>query len=546
MTEETTEAGHGMAELQKNDTIEAEITGFSSDGGGVCRAEGRAVFVPRAIPGERWRVRIVKVNRTAVWGRGVELLRPSPRRIEPACPAFGRCGGCACMHMTYDGELTFKLGRVNDALQRIGGLALRAESILGAECVEGYRSKAIYNFAPGPVCGFYRARSHDVIAAPRCLLQPESFDRAANALLAWMKENRIPAYDESAGSGLVRHLFLRAGSRGFTACIVAAGDIPVSAANALRGACPELTGVLLCRNDRPGNTVLTNDIRPLWGRETVEQTIGGAIFDLSPLTFFQVNVPQAERLYALVREYAEPAGKTVLDLYCGAGSIGLAAARDAGRLIGNDVVPSAVENARRNAERNGAANASYFCGDASAVAARLAEEGLRPDVVITDPPRKGMDETVLAALAAMAPERLVYVSCDPGTLARDLKRLAALGFAAVKCTAVDMFPRTQHVETVVKLSQQIASTHIKVELDLDELDRTQAEAKATYQEIQEYVLKNHGLRVSNLYISQIKRKCGLEMGTNYNLPKSDDPKVPKCPPEKEAAIMDALKHFQMV
>ena len=454
MTEETTEAGHGMAELQKNDTIEAEITGFSSDGGGVCRAEGRAVFVPRAIPGERWRVRIVKVNRTAVWGRGEELLRPSPRRIEPACPAFGRCGGCACMHMTYDGELTFKLGRVNDALQRIGGLELRAESILGAECVEGYRSKAIYNFAPGPVCGFYRARSHDVIAAPRCLLQPESFDRAANALLAWMKENHIPAYDESAGSGLVRHLFLRAGSRGFTACIVAAGDIPVSASNALRGACPELTGVLLCRNDRPGNTVLTNNIRPLWGRETVEQTIGGAIFDLSPLTFFQVNVPQAERLYALVREYAEPAGKTVLDLYCGAGSIGLAAARDAGRLIGNDVVPSAVENARRNAERNGAANASYFCGDASAVAARLAEEGLRPDVVITDPPRKGMDETVLAALAAMSPERLVYVSCDPGTLARDLKRLAALGFAAVKCTAVDMFPRTQHVETVCCLYHQ--------------------------------------------------------------------------------------------
>ena len=452
--EETTEVRYGMAELRKNDTIEAEITGFSSDGGGVCRAEGRAVFVPRAIPGERWRVRIVKVNRTAVWGRGEELLLPSPHRIEPACPAFGRCGGCACMHMTYGEELTFKLGRVNDALQRIGGLALRAETILGAENVEGYRSKAIYNFAPGPVCGFYRARSHDVIAAPRCLLQPESFDRAAHALLDWMMENRIPAYDESTGDGLIRHLFLRAGSCGFMACIVAAGDIPPSAANALRSACPKLTGVLLCRNGRPGNTVLTDDIRPLWGKDTVEQTIGGAAFSLSPLTFFQVNVPQAERLYALVREYAEPAGKTVLDLYCGAGSIGLAAARDAGRLIGNDVVPSAVENARRNAEQNGAANASYFCGDAAAVAARLAEEGLRPDVIITDPPRKGMDETVLAAAAAMAPERLVYVSCDPGTLARDLKRLAALGFEVRKCTAVDMFPRTQHCEAIISMSRE--------------------------------------------------------------------------------------------
>ena len=443
-----------MAELRKNEEIEAEITGFTSDGGGVCRAEGRAVFVPRAIPGERWRIRIVKVNRTAVWGRGVELLRPSPNRIEPACPAFGRCGGCACMHMTYGEELSFKLGRVNDALRRIGGLELRAETILGAESVERYRSKAIYNFAPGPVCGFYRARSHDVISAPRCLLQPESFDRAAAALLAWMKDNGVPAYDETTGEGLVRHLFLRAGSRGFIACIVAAGEVPAAAADAMRNACPELTGVLLCRNDRPGNAVLTDDIRPLWGADTVEQTVAGASFELSPLTFFQVNVAQAERLYALVREYAEPAGRTVLDLYCGAGSIGLSIARDAERLLGNDVVPSAVENARRNAERNGVANASYFCGDASAVAAKLAADGLCPDIVITDPPRKGMDETVISSIAAMGPERLVYVSCDPGTLARDLKRLAALGFEAQKCTAVDMFPRTQHIEAVCLLQRK--------------------------------------------------------------------------------------------
>lgn len=443
-----------MAELRKNDMIDAEIMGYSSDGGGVCRAEGRAVFVPRAIPGERWRVRIVKVNRTAVWGRGEELLLPSPHRVEPGCPAFGRCGGCACMHMTYEEELSFKLGRVNDALRRIGGLDLRAETILGAERTDSYRSKAIYNFAPGPVCGFYRARSHDVISVPRCLLQPESFDRAADALLAWMKENGVSAYDESTGQGLVRHLFLRAGSRGFQACIVAAGDVPASAANALRAACPDLTGVLVCRNDRPGNAVLTDDIHPLWGAETVEQMIGGAKFDLSPPTFFQVNVPQAERLCALAREYAEPAGKTVLDLYCGAGSIGLAVARDARQLLGNDVVPSAVENARRNAARNGVANASYFCGDAAAVAAKLAADGLRPDVIITDPPRRGMDENVLYSIAAMAPERLVYVSCDPGTLARDLKRLAVLGYEARKCTAVDMFPRTQHVETVCCLYHQ--------------------------------------------------------------------------------------------
>ena len=535
-----------MAELRKNDIIEAEITGFTSDGGGVCRAEGRAVFVPRAIPGERWRVRIVKVNRTAVWGRGEELLVPSPHRVEPACPVFGKCGGCACMHLDYETELAFKLGRVNDALRRIGGLELRAEEILGADCSEGYRNKAIYNFAPGPVCGFYRARSHEIVPTARCLLQPESFDRAAQALLGWMRDKSVPAYDEATGAGLIRHLFLRSGADGLMACVVAAGDIPGSAVNALRASCPELTGVCLCRNDRPGNVVLTDDIRTLWGRGTVERTIFDARFELSPLTFFQVNAAQTEKLYRLAGEYAEPAGKVVLDLYCGAGAIGQSIARDARRLIGNDVVPSAVESARRSAERSGLVGAEYICGDAAAVARRLAEEGLRPDVVIADPPRKGMEPEALRSIASMGPDRIVYVSCDPGTLARDLKRLAELGYRAEKCAAVDMFPRTQHIETVVQLSQQKASTHIKVELDLDELDRTQAEAKATYQEIQEYVLKTHGLKVSNLYISQIKRKCGLEMGTNYNLPKSDDPKVPKCPPEKEAAIMDALKHFQMV
>ena len=441
-----------MTELNKNEIYEAVIDGFSSDGGGVCRIGGRAVFVPRAIPGETWRVRIVKANRTAVWGRGEELLLSSPHRVRPACPVFGKCGGCACMHLDYETELAFKLDRVNSALHRIGGIDLKADGILGAESTEAYRNKAIYNFAPGPVCGFYRARSHDVIPSPRCLLQPESFDRIAEALVAWMKENDIPAYDDS-GHGLVRHLFLRRGSGGILACIVAAGEVPASAVPALRGACPELAGICLCVNDRPGNTVLAGNIRTLWGSPSVELHICGADFDLSPRTFFQVNTCQAENLYNLVRSYAEPAGKTVLDLYCGAGSIGLSVARDAAHLIGSDIVPEAIENARRNAEKNGVPNAAFLCGDASSVAAELASDGLHPDVIITDPPRKGMDEPVLAAIAEMAPNRLIYVSCDPGTLARDIRRLAVMGFSAERCTAVDMFPRTKHVETVVLLTK---------------------------------------------------------------------------------------------
>ena len=440
--------------LRKNAIYEGEITGLTSQGAGVCRLEGRAVFVPRALPGERWRIRIVKVTKTAVFGRGEALLSPSPQRREPACPVFGKCGGCAAMHMDYAMELEFKLNRVNDALRRIGGLDLRAERIIGADRQDSYRNKAIYNFAPGPVCGFFRPRSHDVVEVSRCLLQPEEFDRAAQALLGWMRENGVPAYNETTGEGLVRHLYLRRTSSHFAACIVAAGDVDMGAVQAMRRACPALTGVLVCENKKQGNTVLDGPVRLLWGSAGVEQSLCGARFDLSPLTFFQVNTAQAEKLYRLAGEYAEPAGKTVLDLYCGAGTIGLSVARDAARLIGSDIVPDAVENARHNAVKNGVENAEYICGDAKDVAARLAGNGLRPNVIITDPPRKGMDEAVLHAIVSMAPERVVYVSCDPGTLARDLKRLNELGYTPQRCAAVDMFPRTHHVETCVLLVRQ--------------------------------------------------------------------------------------------
>lgn len=440
-------------ELKKNDIYEASVDSFSSDGGGVCRVEGRAVFVPRALPGERWLVRILKVNRTAVWGRGEELLEASPERQKPLCPHFGKCGGCAAMHMTYACELRFKLGRVNDALRRIGALDLQADTIVGADRQDSYRNKAIYNFAPGPVCGFYRPRSHDVVQPERCLLQPEVFDRAARAVLTWMTETHVPAYDEKTGKGLVRHLYLRQSRNHLAACIVSAGRVDTSVVESLRRACPELTGVFLCVNQTPGNVVLSGDMSLLWGSGIVEETLCGAKLTLSPLTFFQVNTVQAERLYTIAGQYAEPEGKIVLDLYCGAGSIGLAVARNASRLIGSDIVPSAVENARRNAVQNGVENAEYFCGDASAVAAKLAADGLRPNVIITDPPRKGMAEPVLDALAAMAPERIVYVSCDPGTLARDLKRLTGRGYTPTRCTAVDMFPRTHHVESVVLLEK---------------------------------------------------------------------------------------------
>ena len=530
----------------KNQIYEATVDGFTSQAEGVCRIGGRAVFVPRALPGETWRVRIVKVTRTAVWGRGEELLVPSPHRTEPRCPVFGRCGGCAALHMDRELEAKCKLDRVNDALRRIGGLELQAEGILPAPARESYRNKAVYNFAPGPVCGFYRSRSHEVVPAPRCLLQPPAFDAAAAALLDWMNAEGVPAFDEATGRGLIRRLFLRRTSTHFAVCVEAADDLPAGAVRALREACPDLTGVLACRNGDPGNVVLNGPMTTLWGEGTVWERICGARLELSPNAFFQVNTAQAETLYRLAGEYAQPAGKTVLDLYCGAGAIGLAVARSARRIIGSDIVPAAVDNARRNAAVNGVDNAEYICGDAKEVAARLAAAGLRPDVIITDPPRKGTDEAVLAAMAAMGPERIVYVSCDPATLARDLKRLSALGYIPRRAMAVDMFPATAHVETVCLLSKLNVKQHIEVELTMDEMDLTAAEKKASYEEIKEYVLEKFGMKVSHLYIAQVKRKCGIIERENYNKPKSESAKQPQCPPEKEAAIRAALEYFRMI
>ena len=444
-----------MDELRKNMLIEADITGYTHEGHGVCRVDGRAVFVPRTLPGERWLIRLVRVSRTAVWGRAEELRSaPSPERCEPDCPVYGRCGGCATRHMRYEEELRFKLGRVNDALQRIAGLELRADRIHAAPATEGYRNKAIYNLAPGPTVGFYRARSHEVIRTDRCALLPDGFDRTAAALTEIMTERGIPAYDETDGSGQIRHLLLRRFGPNFLACVTATAPLPDGMAGELMRRCPELTGVVECINPLPGNAVTDGIMNTCAGSKHVTVELCGAIFLLDARSFFQVNTAQAEVLYNLVREYAEPTGRSVLDLYCGVGSIGIAAARDASLLIGSDIVPEAVENARINADANGLPDAEYITGDASDVAQKLADRGLRPEIIIVDPPRKGLGPAVIEAIGRMAPEKLVYVSCDPATLARDLRELTTVGLTPRRAAAVDLFPRTRHVETVVLMSRK--------------------------------------------------------------------------------------------
>ena len=543
-----------MDDLKKNEIYEAAMTGFTSEGAGVCRIKGRAVFVPRALPGETWRVRIVKVTKTAVFGRGEERLTTSPERVEPDCPNFGRCGGCNLMHMSYECELQMKLDRVNDALRRIGGTEVRAERILGSERVEGYRNKAIYAVGEGengPVAGFYRTGSHDIIPAPNCLLQSDEASKCAGAVVDWMRTNGVSAWN--GRSGTVRHVYTRRARDGAALCCVVTGrrlspSLTRSLTEALRIACPALTGVVECVNRTEGNTVLSGDFRTLWGSGTLRDRLCGFEFELAPQAFYQINPPQAERLYAQALEYALPErGGTVLDLYCGAGTISLCLSQRAERVIGAEIVPEAVENARANAERYGVTNAEFICGDAGEAARELKSRGITPDAIVVDPPRKGMDAPALEAIASMQPDRLVYVSCDPATLSRDISRLRPLGYTPASALAVDMFPRTAHVETVVLLSKgEIDSKKVRVEFSLEDMDMSGFQNDATYEQIKAYVLEKHGLKVSSLYISQVKRKCVLEVGQNYNLSKKEDAKVPKCPPEKEAAIIDALRHFGVV
>lgn len=445
-----------MDELKKNSIFTAEIENWSSEGAGVARIGGRAVFVPGTIPGEIWEIRIVKVTATAVFGKGEVCLNPSPERIEPDCPLYPRCGGCALRHMSYAAELEFKLRRVNDAYRHIGGLELQAEEILAAPETDGYRNKAIYAVSPDLRPGFFRPRSHDVIPLERCALQREGSDRAAKAVCDFCRENGISPYDEHSGKGILRHVFTRTARSGaMQVTVVAAGGFgskTEALVRAVLDACPETVGIILNVNKTRGNTVLAGSFYTLWGSDTLEDTLCGAKFELSPRSFYQVNPVQAERLYARTLEFAAPEGKgTVLDLFCGAGTISLCLARGAEHVIGVEIVPEAVENARENAARNGIENVEFLCADAGEAAQELLRRGIRPGAVVVDPPRKGLDGAVIDAVCSMEPERVVYVSCNVATQARDLKLFAERGYTAVKAVAVDQFSRTSHVETVALL-----------------------------------------------------------------------------------------------
>ena len=450
--------------LKKNEIYESEITGYTAEGLGVCRINGAAVFVPHAVRGEIIKVRITKVSSSYCYGRVEEIISPSPSRIEPECPYFKGCGGCALLHMSYAEELNLKLENLNQCLRHIGGASLNAEEIIGCDNIYNYRNKVTYfvsGSAGSAYFGLYAARSHNVIDISDCLIQNPLAQKAADAVIEFINDRRIPPYDESTGRGCIRYINFRGSYHleGSVLCITAAkglGAYTSAFVNHIVSRCPFITGIVLNINKKPGNELLTGDFYTLYGQSELSDTLCGCSFKISPRSFYQVNPLQAEKLYAKALEFIS-SGKcdNVLELYCGIGTISHLLSAKFKNVIGVEIVPEAIENAVLNAKSNNISNIEFICADASDALKILSEREIVPDAVLVDPPRKGMLPDAIDYVCKMAPERIVYVSCNPSTLARDIKIFTEKGYALSRITAVDMFPRTHHCEVVALLSKVV-------------------------------------------------------------------------------------------
>ena len=544
-------------EFRKNDLVTLEIEDCGIDGEGIGKADGFTVFVKDAVIGDTVTAKIIKAKKNYGYGRLMEVLKPSPYRVEPKCEFARQCGGCQLQALSYEQQLVFKTNKVKGHLERIGGFTdIPMEPIIGMDELFHYRNKAQFpvgrNKEGKIVTGFYAGRTHNIIENRDCALGVAENKEVLDRVIAHMEKYGIEPYNEATGKGLVRHVLIRYGyfTKEVMVCLILNGNKIPKEELLVKSLCeiPGMTSITINVNKKHSNVILGEEIRLLWGQEYITDRIGDISYQISPLSFYQVNPMQTQKLYAKALEYADLHGEeTVWDLYCGIGTISLFLAQKAKFVRGVEIVPAAIENAKENAKLNGLENTEFFVGKAEEVLPReYKKNGVYADVIVVDPPRKGCDETLLETMIEMNPERIVYVSCDSATLARDLKYLCKRGYELRKVCPVDQFGMTVHVETVVLLSQQKPDDTIEIDLDLDELDATSAELKATYQEIKDYVLKESGLKVSSLYISQVKRKCGIEVGENYNLPKSENARVPQCPKEKEEAIKAALKYFAMI
>lgn len=539
--------------LRKNDEVTVTIERFAGEAG-LAHLDGLTLFVQGALPGEKVIARAQKIEKTHAFMKTLQVLSPAPGRAEPPCPYYEKCGGCVCQHMDYSLSLQMKRERVRDALQRIGGLEVEVQPVLGMEQPWRYRNKTalpVGGEKGAPAIGFYAPRSHRIINISGCLIAREESDKVSGVVRLWMEKFQVPPYCEETRLGLIRHIMSRVSRDGQVMAVViaAAPSLPHEREliAMLRAGVPGLCSLYLNINRRGDNVILGPESRLLYGQERLRDTLCGLEYALSPQSFFQVNPLQTEKLYQTAVDFAGlTENDLAMDLYCGAGTISLLLARRARQVIGIEVVPQAIRDAEENARANQVKNAVFHAAAAEELLPRLVAQGLHPQVVVLDPPRKGCEEAVLHAIAHAAPRRIVYVSCDPATLARDAKILCANGYRAQRCQPVDMFCWTGHVETVCLLSKIRSAPHIDIDLDMTELDVTAAETKATYEEIKAYVLEHTGLKVSCLYIAQVKAKHGIIERECYNKAKAEGNPVPKCPPEKERAIEEALRHFQMI
>lgn len=568
--------------MKKNDSIELKIEDMGVDGEGIGKYEGMTFFVKDAVIGDTIRAGITKLKKNYGYARVQEILEPSPYRVQPECPLYARCGGCQIQAMDYRQQLCYKQKKVRGNLIRIGGFAPELidsvmEEIVGMEQPYRYRNKAQFPIGADrdgmPVAGFYAARTHSIIPVEDCKLGVTQNEQILGAVLSYMRENGVRPYDETTGKGLVRHVLIRYGftSKELMVCLVINGETLPQEKKLVDALCKieGMTSISVNINRKNTNVILGEETRTVWGSDYITDQIHlrdcdhdfaltdtAIAYHISPQSFYQVNPVQTEKLYSLALSYAGLTGReTVWDLYCGIGTISLFLAQKAGKVYGVEIVPQAIEDARSNAALNGITNASFFVGKAEEVLPEFYEKEsrkpdadmLHPDVIVVDPPRKGCDEKCLETMLRMEPNRIVYVSCDPATLARDLKILCGGGYELRKVRPVDQFGHTTHVETVVLLSKgMFDSRKVKVDFSLEDMDLSEFKGKATYEQIKAYVLEQTGLKVSSLYIAQIKKKCGLDVGENFNLPKSENARQPQCTPEKEEAIMQAFKHFGIV
>lgn len=560
--------------MQKNEIVKVKIEDIGVGGEGIGKVDGYTLFIKDAIIGDVVEAKVMKAKKNYGYARLMNVLTPSKDRVEePVCPMARKCGGCQIQEMKYPAQLAFKEAKVRGNLERIGEVPteLLDQIMHPAVGMDGegmqpfrYRNKAQFPIGTDKdgrvIAGFYAGRTHSIIENTDCALGVEVNEEILNCILDFMEEFKIPAYDEVKHKGLVRHVLLRYGFKTdeIMVCLVINGKT-IPHCHDLVGRLrqiPGMTSITLSTNTAKTNVIMGDTIRLLWGQEFITDYIGEIKYQISPLSFYQVNPVQTEKLYGLALDYAGLTGnEAVWDLYCGIGTISLFLAKKAKQVYGVEIVPQAIDDAKNNAKINDITNAEFYVGKAEEVLPEYYKEyekthngeTAHADVIVVDPPRKGCEESLLQTIVDMQPEKVVYVSCDSATLARDVKFLRANGYELKDVTPVDQFPHTVHVETVVLLSKgEVDSKKIRVEFSLEDMDMSEFQDGATYPQIKEYVLEHTGLKVSNLYISQIKRKCGIGVGKNYNLPKSEDSRQPQCPPEKEKAIREAFKYFGMI